>query len=84
MQNSMPNVQGADLHYVFDMKGSQINREVLKHIPTPDLKKKSHTGGEVLKDLDYVRLKECKRFMKLSAVMMSKLAKNIAVDVRFL
>ena len=34
MQNTLPAVINYDLHYGFDMKGSQINREVLKSIPT--------------------------------------------------
>lgn len=32
MQNSIPHIDKTELHYVFDMKGSSINREVLKHI----------------------------------------------------
>ena len=32
MQNVMPNVPNTDLHYVYDMKGSSINREVFKGV----------------------------------------------------
>lgn len=38
MQNTMPNVQDAELHYVFDIKGSSINREVLKDMTDHKLK----------------------------------------------
>lgn len=30
MENTLPNIIHSELHYTFDMKGSQINREVLK------------------------------------------------------
>jgi 1-phosphatidylinositol-4-phosphate 5-kinase len=32
MENSLPNVENTEMHYVFDMKGSSINREVLKRV----------------------------------------------------
>mmetsp|Transcript_31775 Transcript_31775/g.48773 ORF Transcript_31775/g.48773 Transcript_31775/m.48773 type:complete len:116 (+) Transcript_31775:1788-2135(+) len=63
MQNTMPNIDKTELHYVFDMKGSSINREVLKR--KKDSQLADPTGGKVLKDLDYVRLKELKNFFKL-------------------
>ena len=66
MQNTMPNVENADLHYVYDMKGSSINREVLKNLTNDQLKKKCPTGGWVLKDLDFLRMKEIFKFLKLS------------------
>jgi len=65
MQNTLPSVPDTELHYVFDMKGSQINREVLKDRSTAHMKHMKHTGGRILKDLDYIRLKEAKRFFKL-------------------
>jgi len=65
MQNTMPNVPNTDLHYVFDMKGSSINREMLKAKDNTTLKKSEPTGGMVLKDLDYLRLKELKHFMDI-------------------
>ena len=43
MENSLPSVENSDLHYVFDMKGSSINREVLKGISLEQLK--MPTGG---------------------------------------
>lgn len=51
-----------DLHYLFDMKGSSINREVLKD---KNLQNILPTGGTVLKDLDYIRIKEKKEFMNI-------------------
>lgn len=64
MQNSLPNIPDTSLDFIFDIKGSTINREVLKH-DNEYLKKMKPTGGEVLKDLDYIRLKEAKKFMQL-------------------
>lgn len=66
MANSLPAVTGSDIHYLFDMKGSSINRAVLKHKSHKQLIDLEKTGGEVLKDLDYVRLKEIKRYFKIS------------------
>ena len=66
MQNTKPNIEGTELHYVFDMKGSSINREVLKRKSASELK--DPTGGKVLKDLDYVRLKELKNFFTLEKI----------------
>jgi 1-phosphatidylinositol-4-phosphate 5-kinase len=39
MENTIPNIKNYELHYVFDMKGSQINREVLSSLPIKDLNK---------------------------------------------
>jgi len=66
------------------MKGSQINREVLKDLTNVELKKEPPTGGKVLKDLDYLRLKEIFRFLKLSHSTMAFIIRNIEVDVNFL
>ena len=66
MQNVMPNVPNTDLSYVYDMKGSSINREVFKGVSKDQLKKKCPTGGWVLKDLDYIRMKEMFKFLKMS------------------
>mmetsp|Transcript_29894 Transcript_29894/g.45707 ORF Transcript_29894/g.45707 Transcript_29894/m.45707 type:complete len:191 (+) Transcript_29894:1507-2079(+) len=43
MQNTMPNIENTELNYVFDMKGSSINREVLKKKKNSELKEP--TGG---------------------------------------
>lgn len=74
----------AELHYVFDMKGSSINREVLKDRTTPHLKHMKHTGGKILKDLDYIRLKEAKRFFKLEYSNIKEILGNLQSDVDFL
>ena len=39
MQNSVPNVKDTQLRYIFDMKGSSINREVLGGKSIKELKK---------------------------------------------
>jgi hypothetical protein len=38
MQNSIPTVPNSEMAYLFDMKGSSINREVFKSMKTSDLK----------------------------------------------
>lgn len=67
MQNTIPVVENTVLQYTFDLKGSQINREVLKEVSNKDIIKNGPTGGQVLKDLDYVRLEEIKQFYNLSS-----------------
>lgn len=42
------------------------------------------TKGEVLKDLDYIRLKEIKKFMKLSKTNTDAIKRAIEIDVDFL
>lgn len=84
MQNTLPAVEDTELHYVFDMKGSQINREVLKDRPTANLKHMKHTGGTVLKDLDYIRLKEAKRFFKLDYASVREILGALQKDVDWL
>lgn len=65
MQNVLPSVPDSELQFVFDMKGSQINREVFKGRTTAHLKNMKPSGGKILKDLDYIRLKEARRFFKM-------------------
>ena len=84
MQNTLPSVPDTELHYVFDMKGSQINREVLKDRSTAHLKNMKHTGGRILKDLDYIRLKEAKRFFKMDYESTKAILKDMQNDVDFL
>ena len=84
MQNTLPAVPNTETHYVFDMKGSQINREVLKGWSTTHLKHMKHTGGRILKDLDYIRLKEAKRFFKLDYGSTKAILKDMSNDVDFL
>jgi hypothetical protein len=42
------------------------------------------TGGQVLKDLDYVRLKADKGFMNMEKGLISKILKHLQTDVRYL
>jgi len=84
MQNTMPNIPDTEMSYVFDMKGSSINREVLKHKSAADLRKQESTGGTVLKDLDYCRLLELKKFLKLEQGTIHRIHKNLTMDVDFL
>jgi 1-phosphatidylinositol-4-phosphate 5-kinase len=83
MQNTLPNVPETELAYLFDMKGSSINRQVLK-VPTTHLKQMGPTKGEVLKDLDYVRLKDLKKFMKLSEANADAIKRALEIDIDFL
>ena len=57
MQNTLPNINHTDVHYLFDLKGSSINRKVLKDKSGQNLEITCPTKGKVLKDLDYIRLK---------------------------
>lgn len=84
MENSMPIVENAEMHYCFDMKGSSINREVLKSKTNSQLKNDAPTGGEVLKDLDYVRLNELKSFFNMENIDSQQILKQIELDVTFL
>ena len=80
----MPNIENTELSYVYDMKGSSINRAVFKDIPNDQLKKKCPTGGWVLKDLDYIRMKEMFKFLKLSQSDAARIMKQLTIDVNFL
>jgi len=82
MQNTMPNIDGTDLHYVFDMKGSSINREVLKKKKPSELAEP--TGGKVLKDLDYIKLKELKNFFLLEKHQSDPILSQLQKDSNFL
>jgi hypothetical protein len=42
------------------------------------------TGGETLKDLDYVRLNENKNFFNMMSLDTKALLKNIQIDVNWL
>lgn len=84
MQNVMPNIPNTSLEYVYDMKGSSINREVFKNLSNSELKKKCPTGGSVLKDLDYIRMKEMFKFFQMSEDDISRILKQIDKDVNFL
>jgi len=38
MQNTLPNIEDTNLQYLFDLKGSQVNRGVLKATSKKDLR----------------------------------------------
>ena len=84
MQNSLPKIQNAEINYLFDMKGSSINREVLKSKSVAELKKEGPTGSKVLKDLDFIRLKQLKNFMKLEPARIHQILNSIQLDLNFL
>ena len=84
MENTLPNIDHADLQFTFDMKGSQINREVLKKKSARDLRVDQPTGGKVLKDLDFLRLKELKKFINFHNDDWSTIISNISRDVSYL
>ena len=84
MQNSLPKVQNAEINYLFDMKGSSINRDVLKSKSVAELKKEGPTGSKVLKDLDFIRLKQLKNFMKLEPARIHQILNSIQLDLNFL
>lgn len=84
LQNTLPDIPATELQFVFDIKGSTINREVFKNVTNESLSKNGPTGGKVLKDLDYKRLKEINRFMKLAQARVNRILKTLEVDVNFL
>lgn len=84
MENSLPAVENTEMHYVFDMKGSSINREVLKGTSNSSLKNGEPTGSKVLKDLDYVRLNEIKSFFNMDNIDCTRQLAAIEKDVKFL
>jgi len=84
MENTLPNIDHAELQFTFDMKGSQINREVLKSKTARDLRTDRPTGGKVLKDLDFLRLKELKKFINFHNDDWSTIISNISHDVAYL
>jgi len=50
---------------LFDLKGSEVNRAVLKDLKMNDLRRKGPTQGKVLKDLDYRRLRSIYEFFDM-------------------
>jgi len=84
MENTLPNIEHAELQFTFDMKGSQVNREVLKRKTLRDLRVDRPTGGQVLKDLDFLRLKELKKFINFHNDDWSTIISNISHDVAYL
>ena len=66
MENCLEEVPGYHLDHIFDIKGSEFSREVLKHTSNSELARNPYTGGEVLKDLDFKRIKAMRHFIDLS------------------
>lgn len=66
------------------MKGSQINREVLKKLNVKELIRNGPTGGKVLKDLDFLRLKNLKKFINLNNDDWTQINEYIKSDVGYL
>jgi hypothetical protein len=80
MENCLEEVPGYSLDHVFDIKGSEFSREVLKKTPSSVLEKQPSTGGEVLKDLDYIRLKAMRNFIDFSSEDWEKITQMISHD----
>jgi hypothetical protein len=73
MENGLPNILHSELHYTFDLKGSSVNREVLHKKSLTELRIDEPTGGKVLKDLDFLRLKDLKKFINFDNEDWSKI-----------
>lgn len=84
MENVLPNIMHSELQYTFDMKGSSVNREVLHKKSLSDLRRDEPTGGKVLKDLDFLRLKELKKFVNFSNQDWNTIVTNLSKDVKFM
>lgn len=84
MENGLPDIPHSELHFTFDMKGSSVNREVLKHKTVQDLWRDEPTGGKVLKDLDFLRLKDIKKFINFDNEDWHTITSNLSKDVKFM
>ena len=82
MQNTLQEVENANLKYIFDMKGSTIKREVLKQVNNQDFLKAAERG--VLKDLDFIRLNEMKNFFNMDNKTLQLIHHQISLDVQYL
>lgn len=84
MENGLPNILHSELQYTFDLKGSSVNREVLHKKSMMDLRRDEPTGGKVLKDLDFLRLKDLKKFVNFDNEDWQKITTNLAKDSKFM
>ena len=84
MENGLPNIMKSELHFTFDLKGSSVNREVLHKKSMTDLRQDEPTGGKVLKDLDFLRLKDLKKFINFDNEDWHKITTNLTKDVKFM
>lgn len=65
MENCLPEIKSYELNHVFDIKGSRFSREVLGHRSYSRMMRDPITKGKVLKDIDFERLQEMRKFMML-------------------
>lgn len=65
------------------MKGSSVNREVLRHAKVKDIQKQP-TGGRVLKDLDFLRLRDPLNFFDMRESDIKNIKQVLQRDVDFL
>jgi len=84
MSNVKPDVDNTSVKYIFDMKGSQINRSVIKWRELTDIQSMSYTKNKVMKDIDFTYLKRPKKIIQLEDHEMCTLVQNIQNDVQFL
>jgi hypothetical protein len=64
------------------MKGSTINREVMKNVKNKDLLITAEKG--VLKDLDFIRLNEMNNFFNMGSKTLLLIHQQISIDVQYL
>jgi hypothetical protein len=64
------------------MKGSTINREVMKQVKNKDLLMQAEKG--VLKDLDFIRLNEMNNFFNMGSKTLLLIHQQISLDVQYL
>lgn len=84
MENCLEEVPGYNLDHIFDIKGSEFSREVLKHTTNSELALNPFTGGEVLKDLDFKRIKAMRRFIDLSREDWENITHLLSEDTQLL
>ena len=65
------------------MKGSSFNREVVRHLKIKDIQKQP-TGGLVLKDLDFIRLRDPLSFFVMQESEVFNIMQVLENDVNFL
>lgn len=84
MENCLEEVPGYNLDHVFDIKGSEFSREVLKGTSSNELARNPRTAGQVLKDLDFKRIKAMRNFIDLSQEDWEKITHLLAEDTQLL
>ena len=84
MSNVKPECTNTKVKYVFDMKGSEVNRTVMKWKLVSDIKSMPYTENKVLKDIDFCYLKYPKKLIRMEPDVMQMLLTSIQIDVKFL